>query len=53
MGTRAGADVSTLEWFLSASERGNKASNLPLWCEGNLAVSARPGVGGYGDNRRG
>ena len=30
--------MSTVDWFLSASERGNKASKLPLWCEGNLVV---------------
>ncbi len=36
--------MSTVEWFLSASERGNKASNLPLWCEGNLAVPRVHGV---------
>jgi len=31
--------MSTVDWFLSASERGNPASELPLWCDGNLVVS--------------
>jgi phosphatidylserine/phosphatidylglycerophosphate/cardiolipin synthase-like enzyme len=31
-------DVAELaDWFLTAAERGNPASQVPAWCEGNLA----------------
>ncbi len=30
--------MSTVDWFLSSSERGNQASKLPLWSDGNLVV---------------
>ncbi len=31
--------MSTDDWFLSASERGNTATKLPPWCDGNLVVA--------------
>ncbi|MDQ4039783.1 MAG: phospholipase, partial [Actinomycetota bacterium] len=30
--------MSTVDWFLSAAERGNETTDLPLWREGNLVV---------------
>jgi phosphatidylserine/phosphatidylglycerophosphate/cardiolipin synthase-like enzyme len=30
------AAVKVSDWFLSDSERGNPASDVPAWCEGNL-----------------
>jgi len=37
--------MSTVDWFLSASQRGNKASKLPLWSDGNLVVPRVHGAG--------
>ena len=34
---REGCVVELAEWFLTTEERGNPASDLPAWCEGNRA----------------
>jgi hypothetical protein len=30
--------VSVEDWFLTSEERGNPVTELPVWCDGNLAA---------------